>query len=126
MPPQPLPPAHATSPPPSPYASPGPAPSAFGTSDRHRDHVLGGPGYHTPAYRNHPAAVTALVLGVVGIIVPGIALFAIAVGHLALHRLRSSYEGGRGLALAGLVLGYAMLALWLAVLALRAFEGLML
>src|SRR5690625_791761 len=109
----------------NPYVPSGPAPSsAFGTSERHRDQVLGGPGYHTPAYRNHPGAVAALVLGLVGILIPGVALFAIAAGHLALHRLKSSYEGGRGLAVAGLVLGYAMVALWLAGLVLTSVDGL--
>ncbi len=98
-------------------------PPAFDTSERHRDQVLGGPGYHTPAYRNHRGAVAALVLGLVGIVIPGVALFAVAAGHLALHRLRDSYEGGRGLAVAGLVLGYAMVAVWLAVLVLSSVEG---
>lgn len=86
--------------------------SAFDTSARHRDRVLGGAGYDSPAYRNDRVAVTATVLGVLGVVVPGLCLFAIAFGHLGLHRLRTSYEGGRGLAVAGLALGYAMTAVW--------------
>ncbi len=94
----------------SPYVTP--SSSAFGTSERHRDRVLGGAGYDSPAYRNDRVAVTAMVLGVLGVVVPGLCLFAIAFGHLGLHRLRTSYEGGRGLAVAGLALGYAMTAVW--------------
>ena len=86
---------------------------AFATSDRHRDRVLGGQGYETPAYRNDSFAVASVVLGVIGILVPGVCLFAVACGHYARRRLHRSYEGGRGLAMAGLALGYAMTAVWL-------------
>ncbi|TNC17523.1 DUF4190 domain-containing protein [Georgenia sp. 311] len=103
-------PAYTPFPPPAPGA-----PLAFATSDRHRDRVLGGQGYETPAYRNDSFAATSMVLGVVGILVPGVCLLAIACGHYARHRLRRSYEGGRGLAVAGIVLGYATTAVWLAV-----------
>ncbi|PYG01161.1 protein of unknown function [Georgenia satyanarayanai] len=89
-----------------------PSSSAFGTSERHRDRVLSGAGYESPAYRNDRVAVAAMVLGVLGVVVPGLCLFAIALGHLGLHRLRTSYDGGRGLAVAALALGYAMTAVW--------------
>ncbi len=95
-----------------------PSSSAFGTTDRHRDRVLGGAGYDSPAYRNDPVAVSAMVLGVLGVVVPGLCLAAIALGHLGLHRLRASYDGGRGLAVAGLALGYAMTAVWTGLLLL--------
>ena len=108
-----------------PYGAPPPpaghgAPDAFAMPAQHREKVLGVAGYTTPAYRNDAASVTAMVLGIIGIIIPGVCLFAIAAGHLAMRRLRTSYDGGRGLAVAGLVMGYVMLALWgsLALLAL--------
>lgn len=94
----------------SPYVTP--SSSAFDTSERHRDRVLGGAGYDSPAYRNDRVAVAAMVFGVLGVVVPGLCLIAIAFGHLGLRRLRTSYEGGRGLAVAGLALGYAMTAVW--------------
>lgn len=100
--------------PPSEPAPTGSQADAFATSDRHRDRVLGGPGYDSPAYRNDSSAVMAMVFGVIGILVPGVSLLAIAFGHLARRRLRTSYEGGRGLAVAGLAMGYAMTAVWLA------------
>lgn len=110
-----------------PYAAPPvgrPAPGAsgaatvdspFATSERHRDRVLAGSGYDSPAYRNDSVAVTAMVLGIIGVIIPGVCLLAIAFGHLGLRRLRTSYEGGRGLAVAGLALGYAMTAVWIGI-----------
>ncbi|WP_413451530.1 DUF4190 domain-containing protein [Georgenia phoenicis] len=98
----------------TPSAAPGyPPHDPFAADARHRDRVLGGPGYDSPAYRNDRVAAAAMVLGVVGVIVPGICLFAVALGHLGLRRLRTSYDGGRGLAIAGLALGYAMTAVWL-------------
>ena len=99
----------------TPFPTPAPgAPQAFATSDRHRDRVLAGQGYETPAYRNDSFAAASMVLGVLGILVTGVCLLAIACGHYARHRLRRSYEGGGGLAVAGIVLGYTMTAVWLA------------
>lgn len=103
-------------PPPAPARGAGaPSAAAFDTSERHRAQVLGGAGYDSPAYRNDRVAVLAMVLGLVGIPVPGVGLLAIASGHVAMRRLRTSYEGGRGLATAGLAMGYAMSTIWLGV-----------
>lgn len=109
------PPAPASWPPQAPHASS----SAFAVSDAYRQTVFTGAGYSSPVHRNDRVAVAALILGVVGIVVPGICLFAVALGHLGLHRLRTSYDGGRGLAVSALVLGYITTALWLAVLVLQ-------
>lgn len=49
-------------------------------------------------------AIVALVLGIFG---GGV--LAIPVGHVALNQIRQSGESGRGLAVAGLVLGYLSL-----------------
>lgn len=105
-------------PPPGSTPLPGSHTHAFETTERHRAQVLSGAGYTTPAYRNDGLAVTAMVLGIVGILLPGVGLLAIAFGHAAVRRLRSSYQGGRGLAVAGLALGYAMTAIWLGILLL--------
>ncbi|MEE6281547.1 DUF4190 domain-containing protein [Georgenia sp. MJ170] len=99
-------------------AAPGAA-QPFAVSGSHRESVLAGPGYSSPAYRNDQAAVASLVLGLVGVVVPAVCLFAVLLGHIGLRRLRTSYRGGRGLAVAGLVLGYLMTAVWLAVLVLQ-------
>lgn len=105
---------------PLPYVtSPGPAPSmddgaplAFpGSEHVDRGAVLSGPGYTSAVARNDPLAVAALVLGVLAV-VPGVGLAAVVCGHLALRRLADGYAGGRGLAVAGLVLGYVLTVLW--------------
>ncbi|MCK6212748.1 DUF4190 domain-containing protein [Georgenia sp. EYE_87] len=113
---------------PSPYAPPPSATPAAGPPPPHRpaddgaalafpgsddvDHrvVLAGPGYTSAVVRNDPLAVAALVLGVLAV-VPGVGLAAVVCGHLALRR-QDGYGGGRGLAVAGLALGYALTALW--------------
>jgi hypothetical protein len=48
-------------------------------------------------------AIVALVLGIFG------GVLAIPVGHVSLNQIRRSGESGRGLAVAGLVLGYLSL-----------------
>lgn len=77
------------------------------------------------ATRTNPLAIAALTCGIVqfgylfakGFAVAGIA--AIILGHLAIRQIRRSGERGYRLAKAGLVLGYAVLALnMLAVIAI--------
>lgn len=92
------------------------APVAFpGSEHVDRDAVLGGQGYTSGVVRNDPLAVAALVLGVLAV-VPGVGLAAVVCGHLALRRLRDGYAAGRGLAVAGLALGYTLTALWVLLL----------
>ena len=43
-------------------------------------------------------------------------ILAVIFGHIALSQIRHSRQGGRGLAIAGLVLGYVGLALFLLVI----------
>ncbi len=107
---------------PSPYPSPASAPPASQRQDDGAplvfpgsegvDHraVLSGPGYTSAVVRNDPLAVAALVLGVLAV-VPGVGVPAVVCGHLALRR-HDGYAGGRGLAVAGLALGYTLTALW--------------
>ena len=66
--------------------------------------------------RTSALAVISLVFGIVGWLpVPVIgSIVAIVTGHLARAEIRRDPQGleGDGLAIAGLVLGYAALALW--------------
>ncbi|MCS5735925.1 DUF4190 domain-containing protein [Herbiconiux daphne] len=69
------------------------------------------PGYYAQAKTNVLGIVT-LVLGVLGFgIVP------VITGHIALSQIKRTGEEGRGLTLAGLILGYVTLAGWLIVAA---------
>jgi len=58
------------------------------------------------ARRFDPFAVAALTTALLWLFVP-----AIVLGHVARRRLRTSGDGGEGIALMALVLGYAVLAL---------------
>ncbi|UJC80892.1 DUF4190 domain-containing protein [Rhodococcus erythropolis] len=56
-----------------------------------------------PVVGTNALAIVALVLGIFG------GVLAIPVGHVSLNQIRRSGESGRGLAVAGLVLGYLSL-----------------
>jgi hypothetical protein len=86
--------------------------------------TVSGPG---PATNRHNVtgtnmlAVLALVFGLAG------GLPAIPLGHIALHQIKRTRESGRGMAIAGLVLGYvwvAVIAIYFIVVAV-AFAGVM-
>ncbi|NKX55111.1 DUF4190 domain-containing protein [Arthrobacter sp. E918] len=106
-------------PPPGPGAAPGPygyqpgygmqQPPGYGT--------YGTPGYGQPGYGlGQPAArglsVAALVCGLVSMVTIGLffipQILAIVFGHLALRR----EPAGRTMALAGLIMGYIVAAIW--------------
>ncbi|MCJ0907040.1 DUF4190 domain-containing protein [Rhodococcus sp. ARC_M6] len=52
-------------------------------------------------------AILALIFGILG------GVLGIVFGHIALSQIRRTGENGRGLAIAGLVLGYLFVAFWL-------------
>ncbi|WP_219844172.1 DUF4190 domain-containing protein [Arthrobacter sp. MYb213] len=52
-------------------------------------------------------AILALILGILT------GFFGIIFGHLALNQIQRTGQSGRGMALAGLIIGYAWLALWI-------------
>jgi hypothetical protein len=62
------------------------------------------PGYYAPP--TNTLAIIALILGFV------FAPAGIICGHIALGQIKRTGEGGRGLALAGLILGYVFTALF--------------
>jgi hypothetical protein len=74
--------------------------------------------YPVPVASTNTLSIVALVLGLVGVS-PG----AVVCGHIALGQIRRTGEQGRGMAIAGLVLGYVGLAV--TVLALVAVFGLL-
>lgn len=58
--------------------------------------------YGAPTERYNVLAIVSLVTGILFI-----SLVAIITGHIALSQIKKTQEKGRGLAIAGLVLGYA-------------------
>ena len=59
-------------------------------------------------------AIVSLVAGIAGYVIPHpfiAGIVAIITGHMARKQIRQTGEGGAGLALAGLILGYVHLAL---------------
>lgn len=72
------------------------------------EETFSGPGYEAKPAPTSGLAVAALVCGIVGVFLVVPALFAIGFGHAGLWRTRTNSHGGRGLAIGGIVLGYAV------------------
>ncbi|WP_368498025.1 DUF4190 domain-containing protein [Herbiconiux sp. A18JL235] len=69
------------------------------------------PQYSAPApAKTNTLGIITLVLGVLGF-----GLVPVITGHIALGQIARNGEDGRGITLAGLILGYVTLAGWLAV-----------
>lgn len=80
-----------------------------------------GPGAFAPQRKSEPLALASLICSGVGLCGFCCGLFLMAAiagivcGHLALSRIKANPElEGRGLAMAGLVIGYIVIAVWLA------------
>ncbi len=84
------------------------------------------PGYgaYPPAAKTNTLAIVSLVSAIVGfVLIPFIAsIVAVITGHMSLNQLKQSGEQGRGLALAGTIIGWVGIGLSvLTVIALLAF-----
>lgn len=77
-------------------------------------------GYYpgVPPTSTNPWAIAAFVLSLFGT-----AIFAVVAGHIALSQINRTQEQGRGFAIAGLVIGYLEIVLW--VIIAVAFFGLL-
>jgi hypothetical protein len=80
----------------------------------------GPPGYGPPGYGNHPLgqatngfAIASLVLGIIGGVMCIGWILALVFGYIGRKQIDQSggYQGGRGLATAGIVLGYVWASL---------------
>jgi Domain of unknown function (DUF4190) len=67
--------------------------------------------------RTSPLAIAALACGVSGFLIPPAFLASIILGHVVRRQIRLTGERGKGIATAGMILGYLFLA-WLTVLVL--------
>ena len=93
----------------APYAQPGQAPYAQPAYAQPAYAAYAQPGYAQPAPvpPTNTLSIFALVSAfVLPFVVP------IVLGHLSLSQIRRTGEGGRGLALAGLIIGYVELGIW--------------
>lgn len=102
----PVPPADGSVPPPPPAAAP-PAPATAPPAAPAQPTY---PAYGQPAqgYYAPPTNTLAIIALVLGIIIP---IGGIICGHIALGQIKRTGEGGRGLAMAGLIIGYGLTAL---------------
>jgi hypothetical protein len=98
------------------YTQPSNQPPQYGQGPQYGQYPqYGGSGgqYGAPA-RTNPLAIASLVCGIgqilLGLIagIPGIIL-----GFIALNQIKTKGEGGRGMAIAGIVLGFIGVALFL-------------
>ena len=62
--------------------------------------------YYASPRPTNVLAIISLIASCVGFTVPGIIM-----GHIALHQIKQTGEGGHGLAVAGLIVGYVLFAI---------------
>lgn len=114
---------------PNPYAAPSPSAAPTTSASAHpyqpyptvpapsapTPYRVGGAAY-SYAPRTNPLAIASLVLSLAAFLTSISAIAGVITGHIALSQIKRTGEGGRGLAIAGLVIGYvasAFLLLWL-------------
>lgn len=109
-------------PPPSPVGAPGYAQQNAYPYPPQPPYGYGAPG-SAPAVKTNTLAITSLVSAIAAfVILPFIAsIVAVITGHIALKQLRTSGEAGRGLALAGTIVGWVGIAFGLLVIAIILF-----
>jgi hypothetical protein len=66
------------------------------------------------AQQTNPLAIASMVCGMVALVLSPLAILAIVSGHIAHGQVRRTGEGGRGMATAGLTLGYMVLVVGVA------------
>ena len=104
---------------------PPPGPAYPGAAPPYPPYPGGYPGMYPVQPPDHPQAVTAMVLGILGLVCCGLASpFAIWLGRKSMREIDASggRVGGRGQAQAGFILGIIGTALW--VLGLLFYVGL--
>lgn len=87
-------------------------------------HYPGPPPYamYPPAPPTNGMAIAALVVGILWMYWIG-SILAVVFGHVALRQIARRGEGGRGLAIAGLTLGYVGVGILVAVLVIVAVSA---
>jgi hypothetical protein len=105
---KPIPRAHTTKPIPQPY---GPGPWQQGSRDDRATSAYAA--YEYPSQHTNGLAVASLVLSISALFCGFPAILGIICGHIALGQINRRGDHGRGLAIAGLVIGYVFVVLFL-------------
>lgn len=72
-----------------------------------------GYGYQPPVPKSQTNAILALVLSCVGFVTCGVtAIVGVIFGHIAMGKIKRGEEEGHGMAVAGLIVGYVVIAGW--------------
>jgi hypothetical protein len=84
----------------------------YGQPQQHASGAYQGYPGLTPGYAAYPAQPATNTLALVSLITAtlGVSIVAVITGHIALSKLKTSGEQGKGMAIAGLVIGYLGLA----------------
>lgn len=77
------------------------------------------PAGYAPPNRTNPLAVASLVCSLAGLVTGITVIAGIVLGHIALAQIRQTGEDGRTMALAGVIIGYVLVAI--GILAIVAF-----
>lgn len=78
--------------------------------------IVPAPTGFTPYQGPLPAPTNALAIAALVTSLLGMAIVPVVLGHLSLGQIARSGESGRGLAIAGLIIGYASIAFWLLIM----------
>ena len=74
------------------------------------------PGYPAPPPGTNKLAIGSIVASVFGLLCGIGSVIGIVLGALALNQIKRSREGGYGLAVAGIAIGVAAMAIWIVML----------
>lgn len=97
--------------------SPGPAPSNKGPAAYGAEVPYGNASTFIPPEPFYRAPTNALAIAALASSLFGIALLGIILGHMALNKIKATGESGRGMAIAGLTLGYLVTAVSIVIFA---------
>jgi hypothetical protein len=76
------------------------------------------PGYLPATAPSSGMATASLIFGIIGLFTGIGSIFAVVFGHIGLNQTRDGARSGRGMAVAGLVMGYIVLIPWLILMVL--------
>ncbi|MCL2453779.1 MAG: DUF4190 domain-containing protein [Micrococcales bacterium] len=95
------------------YGQPGHGQPGYGQPPYAQQAVYYQQTVYAPGPPSNGMAIASLISSLVGILVWGIgAVVGVILGHIAMKQLRTSGEAGKGMATAGLIIGYIQIGFW--------------